>query len=103
VNHHVPTRQVPPGSTPLRELAHAIEQALALPKPAILRDELTYLRITRNRARLVRKAVRRILDDHESDDTDVMSVVTVLRDETAQLADASPEYQPEATLPEPAP
>lgn len=98
MNHHPPIRQVPPGSSPLRELAHAIEQALALPKPAILRDELTYLRITRDRARLVRKAVRRILADHESAGIDVMAAVASLRDETAQLADASPDYEPEATL-----
>jgi hypothetical protein len=42
--------------------------------------------------------MRRLLADRESGDTDVMSAVTVLRDETAQLADASPEYGPEATL-----
>lgn len=47
-------REIPPGSTALRELTHAIDSALALPKPATGRDELTYLRIARDR--LVRAA-----------------------------------------------
>ena len=98
MNDHSPIRQVPPGSTSLRELAHAIEQALALPKPAILRDELTYLRIIRNRARLVRQAMRRIADDREAGDGDIMTVVTLLRGEAAQLGDDAPDYEPEATL-----
>jgi hypothetical protein len=32
------TCEVPPGSSPLRELAHVIDQALALPKNAAERD-----------------------------------------------------------------
>jgi hypothetical protein len=100
VNDHSPIRQVPPGSTPLRELAHAIANALALPRPAATRDELTYLRIVRNRARLVQFAMQRILADREIEDTpgDVMAAVTTLREQVAELADASPEYEPGATL-----
>jgi uncharacterized iron-regulated protein len=101
VNHHVPARQVPPGSTPLRELAHAIDQALALPRAATFRDEVTYLRIIRDRARLVRQATRRIADDHEAGDADVMTAVAVLRDETARLRDDSYDHEPEPTPGEP--
>jgi hypothetical protein len=47
-----PVRHVPPNSTALRELLTAIDRALTLPAPATARDELTYLRIHRGRARL---------------------------------------------------
>jgi hypothetical protein len=88
-------RQVPPGSTPVRELAHAIDQALALPRPATERDEVTYLRILRDRARLVRSAVRKILRDREADDRDVMLAVAALRDEAAQLGDDTYDHAPQ--------
>jgi hypothetical protein len=48
-----PVHPLPPGSTPLRELLAAITAALTLPGPATERDEVTYLRIHRDRARLV--------------------------------------------------
>jgi hypothetical protein len=88
---------VPPRSTPLRELAHAVDRALTLPSEATTRDELVYLRIMRDRARLVRQAMRDILDDREieTDPRDVMAVVTSLRDETAQLPDDACDYAPE--------
>jgi hypothetical protein len=97
------TRHVPPGSTPLSELAHAVDQALTLPKPATLADETTYLRITRDRARLVRNAMRRLLADREAGDQDVMAIVATLRDEAAQLGDDAADYEPEPTRPETAP
>ena len=86
---------VPPGSTPLRELAHAVANTLTLPGPATTRDEVTYLRITRDRARLVRQAMRHILGDREADDRDIMAIVASLRDETAQLPDDSYDHTPE--------
>lgn len=52
-----PIYHVPAGSSPLRELAHAIEDALTLPKPATEREELTYLRVARDHARLVREVM----------------------------------------------
>lgn len=88
-------RPIPPGSSPLRELCHAVDQALALPAPATKRDELIYLRILRDRARLVRNAARRILRDREAGDRDVMTAVAVLRDETGQLGDGACDYEPE--------
>jgi hypothetical protein len=88
-------RPVPPGSTPLRELCHAIDKALALPGPATLRDEVTYLRILRERARLVRRAIRRLLADREADDRDVMIVVCGLRNEAGQLSDDQYDHAPE--------
>ncbi len=66
-------RPIPPGSSLLRELCHAVDQALALPAPATKRDELVYLRIVRDRARLVRDAARRILRDRNASDRDVMT------------------------------
>jgi hypothetical protein len=86
---------VPPNSTPLRELAHAVAAVLTLPNPATTRDEVTYLRITRDRARLVRQAMRRILADREAEDRDVMVIVTSLRDQVAQLPDDSYDHAPE--------
>jgi hypothetical protein len=87
---------VPPGSTPLRELAHAVANALALPGPATTRDELTYLRITRDRARLVVFAMRRILADREIENEpgDVMAAVTTLRDQVAELRDDAYDHAP---------
>jgi hypothetical protein len=91
------TRPVPPGSTPLRELAHAVANALALPRPATSRDELTYLRIARNRARLVQFATQRILADREIEDTpgDVMAAVTTLREQVAELGDDAYDHAPD--------
>jgi hypothetical protein len=87
-------RHVPPNSSALRELAHAIDDALALPNPATTRDELTYLRITRDRARLVRQAMRRVLADREIEDSDVMAMVASLRDQAAQLPDDAYDHHP---------
>jgi hypothetical protein len=87
-------RPVPPGSTPLRELCHAIDQALALPAPATQRYEVTYLRILRDRARLVRQAIRGILADREGDDRDLMLAVSHLRDQVAQLGDDAYDHAP---------
>jgi hypothetical protein len=99
VNDHSPIRPVPPGSTPLRELARAVANALALPRPATTRDELTYLRIARNRARLVLFAMQRIIADREIENEpgDVMAAVTTLREQVTELGDDAPDYQPEAT------
>jgi hypothetical protein len=88
---------VPPGSTPLRELVHAIAMALTLPAPATTRDEVTYLRITRDRARLVLLACRKILADREieDDDRDVMITVISLRDQAASLPDDEYDHAPD--------
>jgi len=95
VNHHAPIRPVPPGSTPLRELCHAVDQALTLPGPATTRDETTYLRCQRDRARLVRQAMRRLLADREAGERDVMTAVTMLLAEAARLGDDDYEHAPE--------
>ncbi len=93
-------RIVPPGSTPLRELVHAIAVALTLPKPATVRDELAYLRITRDRARLVLLACRKIIADRgiEDDENDVMAVVASVRNQVAQLHDDAYDHAPDPTL-----
>jgi hypothetical protein len=73
---------VPPGSTPLRELALAIDGILTLPEPPPdTSDEQKYLRVLRDRAVAVRDAARRIRSDIEieHDERDVMNVVAGLK------------------------
>jgi hypothetical protein len=81
-----PQRIVPPGSTPLLELAHAIAGALTLPHDVAEREEIDYLRVSRDHARVVLFAMRRITADRELDDDDLMTIVATIRDSTAQLA-----------------
>ena len=92
-----PVPPVPPGSTPLRELVHAIATTLTLPNPATTRDELTYLRISRDRSRLVLLACRKILADREveADDRDIMAAVLSLRDQAASLPDDQYDHAPD--------
>jgi hypothetical protein len=78
-------RPVPPGSTSQREMWHAITQALRLPTPATAKDELTYLRISRDRARVVVWTLSRLLADAEADDRDLMHAVAALRDQVSVL------------------
>ena len=85
----------PPNSTPLHDLAHAVAEALTLPAPATSRDEVTYLRITRDRARLVLLACKRILADRQAGDRDVTAAVAVLRERAAQLGDDRYDHAPE--------
>jgi hypothetical protein len=88
---------MPPGGTLLRELAGAVAAVLTLPNTATTRDEPVYLRITRDRGRLVLFAMRRILAGHEigDDQVGVMAAVTDLRDQLAQLRDDACDYVPE--------
>jgi hypothetical protein len=80
------SRIVPPNSTPLLELAHAIAGALTLPRDVAEREEIDYLRVSRDHARVVLFAMRRIIADRELDDDDLMAIVATIRDSTAQLA-----------------
>jgi hypothetical protein len=91
----LPAPVVPPNSSALRELAHAVA-ALTLPGPATTRDELTYLRVHRDRARLVLFAMRRVLADREADARDVMAVVTALRDQAAQMPGDTYDHSPQS-------
>jgi hypothetical protein len=86
-----PSLDVPPASTPLRELAHAIDQALTLPKAATDRQELIYLRASRDRARLVREIMREIIRDRdiEHDPRDIMALVARLRRDAGRLTEPS--------------
>jgi len=74
-----------PGRSALREFCRAIEAALTLATPATTKDELTYLRISRDRARVVLFGCKRVLADHDLDDRDLMVIAASLRDMTTQL------------------
>ena len=82
---HAAVPMIPPNSSALREFCRAIGDALTLPTPATEKDELTYLRISRDRARLVMFACKRILADREADDRDIMAAVSSIREESRQL------------------
>ena len=96
-SHATRAPDVPPGSTPLREFVHAVASTLALPGPATQRDEVTYLRISRDRARLVMLICRKILADREieADPADIMLAVFTLRDQAAQLGDDAYDHAPD--------
>lgn len=74
-----------PSTNALREFCQAIEAALTLATPATTKDELTYLRISRDRARVVLFGCKRVLADHELDGRDLMAIAASLRDMTTQL------------------
>lgn len=78
---------VPPGSSALREFCRAIEHALTLAAPATAKDELTYLRISRDRARAVLLGCKRVLANQDIDDRDLLVIVASLRDLTNQFPD----------------
>jgi hypothetical protein len=82
-----PRRDVPPNSTANRELLLTIVRALELPAPATTKDELTYLRLSRDRARCCLWACKTALS-RDTDDLDIMATVASLRE---QLADYPPD------------
>lgn len=86
---------VPPGSSPLRELCRVVHDALTLPRPATVRDELTYLRIRRDRSEAVLFAMKRLLKDREAGDRDVMAMVVSLRARIEAIPDDQYGHHPE--------
>jgi hypothetical protein len=83
-------RAVPPNSSALRELLATVAFALEVKPPTEARDLAAYRYLLVARARAVRRTARRLLDDREADDEDVMIAVWALRD---QLRDLTPTYQ----------
>lgn len=82
-------RVVPPGSSALREFLATVVSALDVQPPSEARDIAAYRYLLVARARAVRHTARRLLDDRQADDEDVMIAVWVLRD---QLSDLTPTY-----------
>jgi hypothetical protein len=87
----------PPGSTPCRVLLRAISETLTLPPPATHRGEVVYLRLSRDRARLVVSACRRVLDDREAEDRDLLIAADSLRDQAADYPPDGYDHNPLAT------
>jgi hypothetical protein len=84
-------RVVPPGSTAQRELLATIAAALDVRVPADPRDLRCYWELHEARSKAVGKTCRRLLDDREADDGDVMQAVWDLRD---QVRNMPPAYIP---------
>jgi hypothetical protein len=82
-------RMVPPGSSALREFLTTVVTALDVQPPNEARDIAAYRYLLAARARAVRHTARRLLDDRQADDEDVMIAVWALRD---QLTDLTPTY-----------
>jgi hypothetical protein len=70
----------PPGSTPLRQLARAVADALSLPPPRAGHDEALRLRNLNQRAMIVASVCRRLADDVEADDLDTLMATASIRD-----------------------
>jgi len=79
---------VPSGSSPLRELARAVDRALRLPEPwpSDLDEEL-FLRLSRDRADVVCQAMNRIISGRQiqAGPGDAMAVAAWLDDQAAAL------------------
>jgi hypothetical protein len=85
-----------PSRSALREFCRAIEAALTLATPATTRDELTHLRISRDRARVVLFGCKRVLAADEVDDRDLMAIAASLRDMITQLP--ADQYTPNSLI-----
>ena len=70
---------VPPGSTPVRQLARAVADALSLPPGRAEHDVELRARILDQRARIVASVCRRLADDLEADALDVVMAASSIR------------------------
>jgi hypothetical protein len=75
----------PPGSTPLRQLARAVADALSLPPPRAEHDEHLRAGVLDQRSRIVASVCRRLADDVEADALDVVMAASSIRDRTADF------------------
>jgi hypothetical protein len=77
-------------SAACRSLLTVIADALALPPPANERDEVAFLRLSRERARLVVWACRAAQDDEEG----LQTAVVRLREQVAESPDCGYIHHP---------
>jgi len=91
--NHRAARPVPPGSSGIRELLLAITDTLTLPNPATTAAEATYLRLHRDRGRMVLFACRRVLADREADDHDLMIAADSMRNSASDYPDDIYDHQ----------
>ena len=89
-----PPTSAPSDSTPCRVLLSAVADALSLPPPATANDEVTFLRLSRDRARLVIFACRRVLLDREAHDADLLAIAGALREQAAEYPPDLYEHHP---------
>jgi hypothetical protein len=87
-------RQVPPGSSPVRELLHAIAEMLEVAPPATSEHTEDCHQLLLRRAKATREALRSLLVCHdEPADGEVMLWVQRLRDELHDLPVDYPVHQ----------
>jgi hypothetical protein len=81
-----PVPLVPAGSSPLRELARAVDETLRLPEPWPRDvDEEIFLRLSRDRADIVGQAMRRIISQPGDDPGELIATTAWLREQAATL------------------
>jgi hypothetical protein len=86
------TPPLPPNSTACRELLRAVGDALTLPAPATHADEVSYFRLRSQRAAQALAGIRRVLDNREADNADMMTEAQILRDAIGDLPPDSYEH-----------
>jgi hypothetical protein len=79
------TPPVPPNSTACRELLRVVGDALTLPYPATHADEVSYFRLRSQRATQALVGIRRVVDNKEADNDDMMTEAQILRVAIADL------------------
>jgi hypothetical protein len=80
---------VPPDRTAIRRFLSAVQQALDPPGPVRARDQMVYLRLAEQRARLVCASIGRLAGDPRSDALDYTSEADHILHQLADLPPAT--------------
>lgn len=90
---------LPPGGGAIVHLLSAVHQALDLPAPRRASDELPYLRLLDQRARLARASIGRLISNPRSDAVDYTSEGDHILHMLADLPPDTYRHQPAEQLP----
>ena len=90
---------LPPGGGAIVHLLSAVHQALDLPAPRRASDQLPYLRLLDQRARLVRASIGRLISNPRSDAVDYTSEGDHILHKLADLPPDTYRHQPAEQLP----